>query len=56
MEETYRRENHGYSITVKFNAKGEASGEYTVRADNLDELKQRNSEAKMLLLQSTGKL
>lgn len=50
MQETYKQDALNYSVTVKFNAKREAYGEFTVRADDVETLQQRHNEAKQLLL------
>lgn len=50
MEETYKQESLNFSVTVKINAKREAYGEFTVRANDADTLKARHNEAKQLLL------
>jgi len=52
MEHTYTQEGSYFSFTLKLNAKGESSGEYTVRANTLDELVERNNAMKDLLRRS----
>lgn len=52
MQQTYIRDGKDYSITIKVNAKGETSGEYTVKADSIEDLRARNAETKDLMMQT----
>lgn len=52
MENSFKREGPYYSMTVKINAKGESSGEYSVKADTYEELTARNDETRALLLRT----
>lgn len=49
MQEDYKYNGPYYSFTIKVNSKGEVSGEYTVKADTLQELSNRHNEMKDLL-------
>jgi hypothetical protein len=50
MEETKKVDTQRYSITVKMNAKREAYGEYTVRADTIEELAEESNKVKQIFL------
>lgn len=52
MDNEYTVDGPYYSLTLKLNAKGESSGEYTVKSHTYDDLVKKNEEAKALLLKS----
>lgn len=50
VQQSYVRDGKDYSLTIKINAKGDVSGEYTVKADSIEELRAKDSEAKDALM------
>lgn len=51
-ENKFVRDGKNFTMTIKVNAKREVFGEYTVKADTIEELRELNAQIKQLFEQT----